>query len=164
MRIRDILRHKGSDVVTIDADRTVQDAIRRLNEHGIGSLVVTGSGGEVAGIMTERDVLIRCGEQCVREPDDCECPSLVGDVMTTDVVVGTPDDKLTYVMAMMTKHRIRHLPVIEEGRLAGIVSIGDVVYAHLEGTAFENRMLTDYIHGMPAGTDEMAGGAASEVN
>ncbi len=150
MRIREILQQKGSDVATIEADRTVQEAILRLNEKQIGSLVVTGGGGEVVGIMTERDVLVQCGERCIRLPDECDCPSTVGEVMTKDLVTGSPDDEISYVMAMMTKHRVRHLPVMDGGMLIGIVSIGDVVYAHLRKTEFENRMLMDYIHGAPA--------------
>jgi CBS domain-containing protein len=157
MRIRDILRQKGGGVVTIEPGRTVQEAILRLNERGIGSLVVTGAGGQVVGIMTERDVLVQCGERCIRDPEQCKCPATVGDVMTTDLVTGSPDDEIGYVMAMMTKHRVRHLPVIEEGQLAGIVSIGDVVYSHLKSTEFQNQMLMDYIHGVTAGPGEAAG-------
>jgi CBS domain-containing protein len=76
------------------------------------------------------------------------CPSLVREVMTKDLIVGVPDDSLDYVMGVMTKNRIRHLPVMDGKKLVGIVSIGDVVNAHLEETEFENRMLKDYIHGV----------------
>lgn len=152
MRIRDILREKGTAVVTIEAGRTVYDAIGRLNEHGIGSLIVTGEGEEIIGIITERDILRECGERCARlnEPpawEETTCPSRVEDAMTKDLVIGLPDDDLDYVMGIMTKNRIRHLPILDDESLAGIISIGDVVNAHLKETEFENRMLKEYIQG-----------------
>ena len=151
MRIKDILRHKGSDVKTIGAHETVNDAIRKLNQHGIGALIVTGEGG-ICGLITERDVLRECGERCTRysEPPELRetyCPAQVGDVMTKDLVIGVPDDHLNYVMGIMTKNRIRHLPVIDREELVGIISIGDVVEARLDDTAVENRFLKGYVQG-----------------
>ncbi len=153
MRVADILRHKGSDVVTIEAHKTVYDAICKLNQHGIGALVVTGAGGEISGIITERDVLRECGEKCARSVESPEsegdlCASLVEDAMTKQLIIAVPNDELGYVMGIMTKNKIRHLPIIEGEQLVGIVSIGDVVNAHVEETEFENRMLRDYIHGV----------------
>lgn len=153
MRISDILRKKGSTVVTVGEGRTVHEAICILNKHKIGALVVTGSGGGITGIISERDVLRMCGEQCAALPnrptsDEDPCPALVKDAMTADVIIGVPEDALTYVMATMTKNRIRHLPVLEDGELVGIISIGDVVNAHVEETEFDNRQLKDYIAGL----------------
>ncbi len=153
MRVADILRQKGNDVATIEAHQTVHDAIHKLNQRGIGALIVTGAGGEISGIITERDILRECGERCVRltespEPGESGCPALVQDVMTKHLIVGVLDDDLDYVMGIMTKNRIRHLPIMDGGELAGIISIGDVVNAHVVETAFENRMLKDYIHGV----------------
>jgi CBS domain-containing protein len=68
--------------------------------------------------------------------------------MTADIIIGVPEDDLNYVMGIMTKNRIRHLPVLEQGKLTGIISIGDVVNAHVEEAEFENRVLQDYIHGV----------------
>ena len=154
MRASDILLEKGRGVVTIGPDRTVHDAICTMNDHKIGALIVTGEGGGVVGIITERDVLRMCGERCVHidQPalDGTGCPARVRDVMTADLVVGVPDDRLDYLMGVMTKSRIRHLPIMDGGQLVGIISIGDVVSAHLGEAAFENRMLKDYIHGLPA--------------
>jgi CBS domain-containing protein len=152
MRIRDILQEKGTGVVTIEAGRTIHDAIGRLNEHSIGALVVTGEGENIVGIITERDILRVCGERCVRldEPptrEETTCPSFVQDAMTKDPIIGVLDDDLNYVMGIMTKNRIRHLPILDDGSLAGIISIGDVVNAHLKEKVFENRTLRDYIHG-----------------
>lgn len=152
MRVRDILQHKGGEVVTIEANRTVHEAICTLNEHAIGALIVTKGGGEVKGIVTERDILRMCGDRCVQltnpEVAGTGCPALVGDIMTTELVIAVPDDRLDYVMGVMTQNRVRHLPIMDGGLLVGIVSIGDVVRAHLQETQYENRMLKDYIHGV----------------
>jgi CBS domain-containing protein len=152
MRIRDILREKGTEVVVIEAGQTIHEAIGRLNEHSIGALVVTGEGGKTIGIITERDILRECGGHCIRlhksrAREQTTCPSLVQDAMTKNLVIGVLDDDLDYVMGIMTKNRIRHLPILDGGNLAGIISIGDVVNAHLTEKVFENRMLKDYIQG-----------------
>ncbi len=151
MRVRNVLRHKGSEVVTIAPDRTVHDAICEMNRHKIGALVVTDETGEIQGIVTERDILRMCGEQCVHLDDaslaGTDCPMLVSEIMTTDLVIAVPDDTLDYAMGVMTTNRVRHLPVLDEGRLAGVVSVGDVVKAHLNEAEFESRMLKDYIQG-----------------
>ena len=152
MRISDILLHKGSSVVTIEAGKTIHDAIGVLNEHHIGAVVVTDQNGAVQGIISERDILRQCAEHCVRLADspkaDDACPSLVSDIMTTNLIIGVPDDDIRYVMGIMTKNKARHLPILDAGKLVGIISIGDVVSASVEETDFENRMLTDYVHGM----------------
>ncbi len=121
MRIKDILQEKGSEVVTIGADQTIHEAIVELNHHGFGSLIVMGEDGQIAGIVTERDILRCCGETCShlqkapsREHVLCQVP--VQDVMTRDLVIGVPDDDLNYVMGMMIKHQIRHLPILENGQ------------------------------------------------
>jgi CBS domain-containing protein len=152
MHVRDILQQKGNKVVTIEVDKTVHDAICKLNEHGIGALVVMGEDEKICGIVTERDILRECGQRCARltEPSDPEhsaCPALVKDVMTKDLIISVPSDDLAYVMGVMSKNRVRHLPILDEGKLVGIISIGDVVNVHAEETEFENRMLKDYVHG-----------------
>jgi len=152
MFIKDILQEKGAKVVTIGTGHTINDAIKRLNQHRIGALMVTGQDDEIAGIITERDILTVCGEHCSRADESPEtsrpgCPVLVEDAMTRDIVIGVPEDDLNYAMGIMTKNRIRHLPVIKDGRLAGIISIGDLVNAHFEEKVLENRTLREYIHG-----------------
>ncbi len=152
MKVRDILPQKGMNVVMIEVDKTVHDAICKLNEHRIGALLVTGEGNEICGIITERDILQECGQRCTRLEELAEhahsaCPALIKDVMTKDLIIGVLDDDLDYVMGVMTKNHIRHLPILEDGELAGIISIGDVVNAHVEEAAFENRMLKDYVEG-----------------
>ena len=143
MRVRDVLMSKGGDVATASPSDTLHDAIQDLVKHNIGSLVVAATNGTVVGIITERDIL----RESAKRSDRLKT-TLVGDVMTRDVIIGVPDDDIEYVMGIMTKNRIRHLPVLDETGLVGIVSIGDVVHAHLSNTQFENRMLKDYIHGV----------------
>ena len=150
MRISDILLEKGTSVVTIDSKNSIHEAINRLNENRIGALIVTTEGKGVAGIITERDILRKCGERCGSVSDssilaDTVCSSLVGDAMTKELVVGVPSDDPNYVMGVMTENRIRHLPIMDEGRLAGIVSIGDLVNTHLEERVFKGRTLKDYL-------------------
>ncbi len=151
MRIKDILQDKGNAVVTIDADQSIHAAIVKLNHHGIGSLIVMGEDDQIAGIVTERDILKSCGENCTHlktaPPRELVvCPFLVKDIMTKDLVIGVPDDDLNYVMGVMTKHHIRHLPILDNGKLAGIISVGDLINAHIEEHVFESRALKDYIH------------------
>ena len=150
MRVKDILQEKGSDVITIDSGQTIHAAIIQLNRHGIGALIVTGQDGNVAGIVTERDILENCGDTCthLETPPPREkamCPYLVGDIMTKDLVIGVPEDDLNYAMGVMTKHKIRHLPILADGMLAGIISAGDLVTAHFEENVFESRTLKEYI-------------------
>ena len=152
MRISDILNEKGSGVVTVGADQTIHHAISKLNQHRLGALVVTGEDDAIAGIITERDILRVCGSRCGRLNEasvqgEANCPSLVQDAMTKDIVIGVPDDDLNYAMGIMTKNRIRHLPIMENEKLVGIISIRDLVNAHFEEKVLENRTLKEYIQG-----------------
>lgn len=144
MNVQSILERKGSrEVRGIEPDRSVQEAIERLVAFNIGSLVVTDGEGRPVGIITERDIL-RC---CADEPARMKSTA-IEDVMTRELIVGGPDDTVDYVMGVMTKNRIRHLPILDaDGALAGMVSIGDVVNVQLKETRYENRHLRDYITG-----------------
>jgi CBS domain-containing protein len=153
VRIHDILKDKGGEVATIGAGRTVHEAVRELNSHRIGALVVTGDDGSIEGIVSERDVLRMAAEtwddgggRTARLRDR----PVVG-IMTREVICAVPDDDLDYAMGIMTKNRIRHLPIVDGGKLVGIISIGDVVRANLSQVAYENRMLKDYVQGGGAG-------------
>jgi len=150
MQIKDVLQEKGTEVVTINPDQTIHAAIVELNHHGIGALVVTEEGGKVAGIITERDILKCCGNNCTHllntpPREHTICQNLVENIMTRDLVIGVPEDDLNYVMGVMTKHHIRHLPILDDGRLAGIISLGDLVNAHFEENVFESRTLKNYV-------------------
>ena len=141
MKIRDILRTKGEHVVTVTSDQTVLAVMQVLVEHNIGAVVVVDE-GEIKGILSERDVL-RLG---ARDPAAL-ATTVVGEAMTTELVVCVADDDMEYAMNVMTRNRIRHLPIVEDGSLAGIVSIGDLVNASRKVAEFENRYLRDYIQG-----------------
>jgi CBS domain-containing protein len=141
MRIRDILRRKGSEVVTVSPDTPLQEAMRTLVSHNIGALVVVADGA-VCGIVSERDVL-RAGAENLA----ILAAARVRDVMTGDVVTESPAADLRTVMDTLTERRIRHLPVLEDGRLCGMVSIGDVVNAVRETIEQENVALHSYIAG-----------------
>ncbi|MFO8174708.1 MAG: CBS domain-containing protein [Gemmatimonadota bacterium] len=141
MKIRRLLDKKGGDVVTVPPYFPLQDVMRLLVKHNIGSVVVS-EDRVVQGILTERDVLRLAAE------DPAGMAALKAeDIMTRDVFVGIPDDTLDYVMEIMTRNRIRHLPIVDDGWMVGILSIGDVVSALRTETEAENRHMRDYIQG-----------------
>ena len=143
MIVQEILARKGSNVVrTIEPERTVEEAVAQLVEHNIGSLVVV-EDGRPAGIVTERDILRCCANGLGKSAD-----TRVAEIMTSDLIVGEAADSVDYVMGIMTKNRIRHLPILNrEQELLGMVSIGDVVQSQLQETKYENRHLRQYISG-----------------
>ncbi|UCF67984.1 MAG: CBS domain-containing protein [Acidobacteriota bacterium] len=139
--VADLLKQKGPAVHTIDQQATVFEAIKEMVEKNVGSLVVM-DGEKVAGIITERDYLRRIvleGRTSRQTP--------VKEVMTTRLVEVDPAVEIEQCMSIMTRERIRHLPVIADGKLAGIISIGDVVKYLSRERAAEIRYLTDYISG-----------------
>lgn len=153
MHLSDILRRKGTEVHTVGPDVTVQEAISAMNRHRVGAVVVTDSEGGVAGIISERDVLRMYGEEGKPDASTRTVQSVdprlarVADYMTREVIIALPDDTIDYAMGVMTQNRIRHLPILKDGKLSGIVSIGDVVREHLSEVRYENRLLRSYIQG-----------------
>ena len=139
MTIATILEGKGSDVATIAADSSVTEAVAILGERRIGALPVV-EGGQVAGIMSERDVIY-----CLREhgPEALSWP--VSRVMTSPAITADPTTSVLAALAMMTQQRIRHLPVIINGEIGGIVSIGDLVKHRIERIEAEAEALRTYI-------------------
>ncbi len=138
--ISDILAQKGRDVLRIEADATVFDAIERMVGANVGALLVT-EGDEIAGIVTERDYLRR-----VALEGRTERGTRVGKIMTAPVVCVTPDTEIAECMALMSEHRIRHVPVVDDdGALVGMVSIGDLVRFQSREQSFQIKYLTDYI-------------------
>lgn len=141
MNVQTILDQKDTpNVVTIEPERVLQDAVERLVEHNIGSLVVIDGSGQPVGIITERDILKTCANGCEKL-----AATKVADTMTTDLIVGEASDAIDYVMGIMTQNRIRHLPILGENGLCGLVSIGDVVKVQRQATEYENRHLRQYI-------------------
>ena len=141
MKIDEILRNKGHDVITITESKSVLAAVEVLVEHNIGGLVVT-EGDRPTGILTERDIL----RLTVRSPGELGTIQ-VGSVMTRELITATPEDDLSHIMDVMTENKIRHLPVLEAGRLTGIISIGDLVNAFRVVAEEENSQLRQYIQG-----------------
>jgi len=139
--VGDILEDKGREVLQIDADATVFEAMRRMVEANVGSLLVS-EGGRHVGIVTERDYLRRIALE--RRDDET---TAVREVMSSPLVVVTPDTSIDECMAVMTDRRIRHVPVVDEGIVVGIVSIGDVVKFTSRQQSFELKFLTDFISG-----------------
>lgn len=146
MNLEEILKSKGSTVFTIAPDATLEQAVSRLVDHNIGSLVVCSRdvehGEQPIGIITERDILHACS---LRSGHNL-ATTRVEEVMSTDLSMASPGDMVENMMGLMTKKRIRHLPVVTEGRLVGLVSIGDIVKAQHDRLALENQFMKDYIH------------------
>ena len=138
-KVAEILEEKGHDVLRIEASASIYDAVKRMVDRNVGALLVM-DGGEVAGIVTERDYLRRVALQ--GRPDE-ETP--VREIMSSPLVVVTPETSIDECMALMTDRRIRHLPVVDGGEVAGIVSIGDVVKFKSKQQSFEIQFLHDYI-------------------
>jgi len=139
MRIADVLRNKGASVATITPEISVAGLLTELTVHNIGAMVVVSPDGLV-GIVSERDVvrkLHELGSDILRRP--------VSEIMTTLVVTCTPEDSVDSLSALMTQNRVRHVPVVVNGRLAGIVSIGDVVKTRMEELEAQQEQLQAYI-------------------
>jgi CBS domain-containing protein len=142
MKVRDMLGQKGDKVATVRPDATIDTALHKLKLEGVGALVVSKDDQTVAGIISERDI--------VRGLPDHGAALLtmkVSELMTQSVKTCTPDDKIQDIMSEMTRSRIRHLPVVSDGKMCGIVSIGDVVKNRLEELETETHVLRDYIVG-----------------
>lgn len=141
MRIHDVLQRKPSQqIVTISPDASVRDLVALLAEYNIGALIVSRDGESLDGIVSERDVVRRIVD------DTSLLDTPVGGIMTERVETCDPGQSLDALMALMTEHRIRHVPVLEDGRLRGIISIGDVVKNRIEELEFERDQLDSYVH------------------
>jgi CBS domain-containing protein len=141
MRIADVLRNKGSDVVTVAPTASVAELISELAAHNVGALPVVDD-GRLVGIVSERDVVRR-----LNAGGSALLAASVGEIMTTEVTTCSPEDRVADLAAVMTARRFRHLPVLVDGRLAGIVSIGDLVKARIDLLESEREQLQSYIAG-----------------
>ncbi len=141
MRIRDVLADKAHPtVLTVAPDLSVRELLTRLAEHNVGALVVSADGVALDGIVSERDVV----RHLDRDPGVLAAP--VRTIMTREVHSCAPDADLDDVMSAMTERRIRHVPVLDDGRMVGIVSIGDVVKHKISALQFERDQLDSYVH------------------
>jgi CBS domain-containing protein len=141
MRISDVLRGKGEKVATVPPSATVGRLVEELARHNVGALVVM-EAEDVVGIVSERDIVRRLNERGPALLD-----ARVSEIMTTSVVTCTPTDSVDSLAATMTERRIRHMPVLVDGRLAGIVSIGDVVKSRIGELESDREQLASYIAG-----------------
>jgi CBS domain-containing protein len=142
MKIADIITSKGGRVVTITPTVTVLEAVKIMMEERIGAVVINDDKGNLAGILSERDIvqgLAAHGGNVVSKP--------VGELMRCNILTCGPEENLLKAMALMTDRRIRHVPVVDSsGRLDGIISVGDVVKGHIEEVESEANALRDYIN------------------
>ena len=147
MLLQDILNRKGSDVCTIAPEATADDAVAMLVQYNIGSLMVCQFGDDgqpqvVLGIITERDILR--AQAAHKAPLEA---LLVANVMTTDLVTAQPSDRVEEAIRLMTEHRVRHLSIVADGQLVGMVSIGDIIKAQFDELVAENFYMRSYIQG-----------------
>lgn len=138
-QVSEILTEKGRRVLKIDADASVLEAVELMVEENVGSLLVTDS-GDVTGIVTERDYLRR-----VALEGRTDAETSVREIMSSPLIVVTPETAIAECMALMTNKRIRHLPVVDAGEVAGIISIGDLVKFQSRQQGYEIQFLHDYI-------------------
>ena len=140
MNVETILAGKGRDVLTIAPDAVIADAVKLLETHGVGAAVVSADGKTVNGILSERDII-----RGLAEHGNALLERRVDELMTRDVKTCAGRDTDREILALMTERRFRHVPVVENGVLTGIVSIGDVVKSRLDGIAGEAEAMRDYI-------------------
>ena len=138
MKVTEILHRKGADVITIWPGASLQSAVERMASRNIGALVVVDDAGKIVGMVSERDVVLALAASAEKAPAQS-----VTDVMSRRLLTCSPDDSLAELMAVMTEHRVRHLPVVDHGQLLGLVSIGDLVKARLGELEFESHVLRD---------------------
>lgn len=145
MDARTILNRKGHTVFTVSPSATIREAMALLIRHGVSSLIVVAQDEEVVGIITERDIF-----RLTYEHEGRIMALPVSSIMTRELIIALPYDSLNHLKSLFTENRIRHLPVIDQGKLAGILSIGDIVREESSAVAVENRYLKDFIFGPTA--------------
>ncbi len=140
MSVAHILKQKGNAVITVEPSQTLHEVAGTLAKHRIGAVIVVGAAGAIAGIVSERDVV-----RALAKDGAAALEKTAGEFMTVKVRTCTPRDTETGLMGLMTEHRIRHLPVVEDGKLAGMISIGDVVKLRIEMIEREAEEMKSYI-------------------
>ena len=153
MKIKDILKTKGFEVIAVESSVTINVAVNKMVERNIGAVLVVDEGKPV-GLFTERDALRcwsspRCEAGRMQEADFSKIH--IKDVMTKDIFIATPDDDLNYAMAIMIEKNIRHLPIVDQGKVVSMVSIRDIVKLQLSSLETEIHYLKDYITGEYSG-------------
>jgi len=142
MEVKEILQKKGSKVGSVKTSQTLREALEILVKQKIGALLVFDEKENIVGILSERDIL----RECHKSSKNFDAVQ-VQKAMTTRLIIAAPEDKVDYIMGIMTNNRIRHIPIVSGGKLEGIISIGDVVKAQIQNQEYENRYLKDYLFG-----------------
>jgi len=141
MRVKDVLKGKEiQSVITISPTATVAELVTLMSSHNVGAVLVSEDGVMISGIVSERDVVRR-----ITETSKVVTRQVV-EIMTSDVHVCEPDEDVTDLMKLMTEHRIRHVPVLNDGKVVGVISIGDVVKSRISELEFERDQLDKYVH------------------
>ena len=140
MNVKAILAAKGGDVISIEPTATLEAAAKLLTAHRIGAVVIRGAGGRLAGILSERDIVRAISEHGVAALNEP-----VGQIMTRNVTTCREDESIAGIMELMTQGKFRHMPVVEQGQLIGLISIGDVVKQRVEEIERESEAMRDYI-------------------
>jgi CBS domain-containing protein len=142
MKAKEILAAKGSRVVTCHEDNSLMEALAIFSANKVGSLIAVDSNDKIKGIIAPRDILL-----IVLNKLDTIRDLYVKDIMSTNLIVATVDDNIEYLQSVMTSNRVRHLPILDDGELKGLISIGDVVKAQVEEKDVEIHYLKDYMEG-----------------
>lgn len=146
MKIKEILKNKGIEVIAVESSVTINVAVNKMVERNIGAVLVVDEGKPV-GLFTERDAL-----RCWRRMQEADFSKIhIKDVMTKDIFIATPEDDLNYAMAVMIEKNIRHLPIVDQGKVVSMVSIRDIVKLQLSSLEAEIHYLKDYITGEYSG-------------
>ena len=141
MRVRDFMQSTPRQVITAAPETPVPQAMARLIENRVSCLPVVSDTAELVGIISDKDIF----RAAFRDPLGFTGKQ-VGDLMTTDLIIGLPDDDFDYIAGVMTNNRIRHVPIVQDKRLVGLLSLGDIVKSQLKNIQIENRYLKKYIH------------------
>lgn len=144
MKVADLLKSKGQAVITVNTDEPVFQAMGKLIDNKIGSLVVTDAEKKIVGIISERDIM-----RAAYSDYGMLKSKKVSQLMSTNIIVAIPEDDIDYIMGIMTQNRIRHLPIVTKDGIVGIISIGDIVKYQLEEIQVKNRYLEEYMYGHP---------------
>jgi CBS domain-containing protein len=142
MNVDQVIKKKGHHVELIAPDQTISDAVKALAEQNIGALIVVNDQEELVGVVSERDVI-----RCLADRGTRMLKHEVQEIMSRGVVTCGLNDTVSHVMKIMTDRRMRHLPVLQDGRLMGMISIGDLVKHRVAEIEFETRFINDYVSG-----------------
>lgn len=142
MQVKDILQGKKRGVVTTTVETTIGEAMGILIHHGISCLPILDKSNQLIGIVSDKDIFRTAH---AKDGDFKAVP--VGDIMTTNLIIGVPDDDMRYIAGLMTENRIRHIPILDGNQLQGMISVGDLVKTQMDDMKIENRYLKQYIEG-----------------